>query len=212
MNRKSFAPGAVLAPIPVVMVSCGTESQHNIITIAWTGIVNSNPPMTYISVRKERYSHRMILERGNFVINLVNEELVRAADWCGVKSGRDIDKFEAMNLHPVPSEKITAPGIAESPFSLECTVDRVIELNSHDMILARIVRMSAAECFVDTTGRIRLDRMKLVAYNHGEYVGLNAHGLGQYGESVIKPSTRKKKNAIWRQKQRMRKKTKKQGR
>lgn len=193
MSKKSFKGGAMLNPVPAVMVSCGS-SKPNIITIAWTGIVNSNPPMTYISVRKERYSHSIIKNTGEFVINLCNEQLAFATDYCGVRSGRDIDKFKEMKLTSEKAEIVRCPMIKESPVNIECRVREVIELGSHDMFLADIIKVHVDEEYIDENNRIRLDRAALVAYNHGEYFGLKRQPLGRFGFSVMKPKTRKRLN------------------
>ena len=193
MSKKSFKGGAMLNPVPAVMVSCGS-SKPNIITIAWTGIVNSNPPMTYISVRKERYSHSIIKNTGEFVINLCSEQLAFATDYCGVRSGRDIDKFKEMKLTPQKSEIVRCPMIKESPVNIECRVREVIELGSHDMFLADIIKVHVDEEYIDENNRIRLDKAALVAYNHGEYFGLKRQPLGRFGFSVMKPKTRKRLN------------------
>lgn len=193
MSKKSFKGGAMLNPVPAVMVSCGS-SKPNIITIAWTGIVNSNPPMTYISVRKERYSHSIIKNTGEFVINLCNEQLAFATDYCGVRSGRDIDKFKEMKLTSENAEIVRCPMIKESPVNIECRVREVIELGSHDMFLADIIKVHVDEEYIDENNRIRLDRAALVAYNHGEYFGLKRQPLGRFGFSVMKPKTRKRLN------------------
>lgn len=193
MGKKTFKGGAMLNPVPAVMVSCG-NSRPNIITIAWTGIVNSNPPMTYISVRKERYSHDIIKDTGEFVINLCTEELVFATDYCGVRSGRDTDKFKEMKLTPEKSEMLRCPMIKESPVNIECRVREVAELGSHDMFIADILKVHVDEQYIDKSGRIRLDKASLVAYNHGEYFGLKRQPLGRFGFSVMKPKTRKRIN------------------
>ena len=140
MGKRSFKGGAMLNPVPAVMVSCGSR-KPNIITIAWTGIVNSNPPMTYISVRKERYSHNIIESTGEFVINLCSEELAFATDFCGVRSGRDTDKFKEMKLTPERAEIVRCPMIKESPVNIECRVREIIELGSHDMFIADILKV-----------------------------------------------------------------------
>lgn len=144
MGKRSFKGGAMLNPVPAVMVSCGSR-KPNIITIAWTGIVNSNPPMTYISVRKERYSHNIIENTGEFVINLCSEELAFATDFCGVRSGRDTDKFKEMKLTPERAEIVGCPMIKESPVNIECRVREIIELGSHDMFIADILRVHVDE-------------------------------------------------------------------
>ena len=193
MGKRSFKGGAMLNPVPAVMVSCGSR-KPNIITIAWTGIVNSNPPMTYISVRKERYSHSIIENAGEFVINLCSEELAFATDFCGVRSGRDTDKFKEMKLTPERAEIVRCPMIKESPVNIECRVREIIELGSHDMFIADILKVHVDEQYIDRSGRIRLDQASLVAYNHGEYFGLKRQPIGKFGFSVMKPKTRKRIN------------------
>ena len=193
MGKRSFKGGAMLNPVPAVMVSCGSR-KPNIITIAWTGIVNSNPPMTYISVRKERYSHNIIESTGEFVINLCSEELAFATDFCGVRSGRDTDKFKEIKLTPERAEAVRCPMIKESPVNIECRVREIIELGSHDMFIADILRVHVDEQYIDQADRIRLDQASLVAYNHGEYFGLKRQPIGKFGFSVMKPKTRKRIN------------------
>ena len=195
MAKRQFSPGAMINPVPVVMVSCGDMQKPNIITIAWTGIINSDPPMTYVSIRKERYSHHIIEESGEFVINLVSEDLAFAADWCGVKSGRDFDKFKEQKLTPQASSVVSCPSIAESAVNIECKVKEIKELGSHDMFIAEIVNVSADEKIIDEKGAIRLDRAKLVAYNHGHYYPLKRDEIGRFGYSVMKPKTRRKYEA-----------------
>ena len=199
MKRRVLSSGAVMAPVPAVMVSCGREGETpNIITIAWTGIVNSNPPMTYISVRKERFSHDIIADTKEFVINLTTEELAFATDWCGVKSGRDFDKFREQKLTPVTSEKVSCPSIGESPLSIECRVTEVKELGSHDMFLAEIVSMTAQEELMDENGELHLEKAGLMAYSHGHYFPVSSREIGRFGYSVMKPKTRKKYEAAKR--------------
>ena len=193
MGKRSFKGGAMLNPVPAVMVSCGNR-KPNIITIAWTGIVNSNPPMTYISVRKERYSHNIIESTGEFVINLCSEKLAFATDFCGVRSGRDTDKFKEMKLTPERAEAVRCPMIKESPVNIECRVREIIELGSHDMFIADILKVHVDEQYIDQADRIRLDQASLVAYNHGEYFGLKRQPIGKFGFSVMKPKTRKRIN------------------
>ena len=193
-KKKTFKPGAVLSPVPAVLVSCGSGEEKNIITIAWTGIVNSEPPMTYISVRKSRYSHAIIKQSGEFVINLVNEPLTFAADYCGVKSGRDVDKFKEMKLTAIDGESTNCPMIAEAPVNLECKVRDIYEYPSHDMFVAEIVNMHVSEDLVDEKGKIDLETARLVAYVHGEYFGIKKAPLGRFGYSVMKPKTRKRIN------------------
>ena len=182
----------MLNPVPAVMVSCGNEEKHNIITVAWTGIVNSEPPMTYVSVRKERFSHGIIKENGEFTINITTEDLAFATDFCGVRSGRDVDKFKEMKLTPQPGEKVACPSIKESPVNLECKVREIHEYGSHDMFVADIVNVRVDEKLMDEKGRIRLDLAGLVAYNHGEYFALKRTPLGKFGYSVMKAKTKKR--------------------
>jgi flavin reductase (DIM6/NTAB) family NADH-FMN oxidoreductase RutF len=192
MSKLNFKPGTMLNPVPAVMVSCGTEEEHNIITVAWTGIVNSEPPMTYVSVRKQRHSHDMIAKTGEFVINMTTEKLAFATDYCGVRSGRDVDKFKEQNLTPVKGEKVNCPVIKESPVNLECKVVEVHEYGSHDMFVAEIVNVQVDEELMDERGRIRLDQAGPLAYNHGEYFGLKKTPIGKFGYSVMKPKTKKR--------------------
>ncbi len=198
--KKTFKPGAVMAPLPVVMVSCGTGDEKNIITIAWSGIVNSNPPYTYISVRRERHSHDIIEKNGEFVINLVNRDMVKACDWCGVKSGAKLDKWKEMNLTPARADEVTCPMIAESPMNLECKVIEVHKYPSHDLFVAEIVAMHVSEELVDEKGRIALDRAELVSYCHGEYIPLAKKAIGTFGFSVMKRRTKKRRAADKREK------------
>lgn len=185
-QREMWKPGNMLYPVPAVMVSCGRmEEKPNIITVAWAGTVCSDPPMLSISVRKERYSYKMIQESGEFVVNLVNEDLVFAADFCGVKSGRETDKYKEMKLDPLPSRHILAPGIAQSPVCLECKVRQQIPLGSHDLFLAEILGVSVDGRYLDKSGRFCLNRCKLAAYSHGEYFALGEK-LGSFGYSVRK--------------------------
>lgn len=191
MKKVNWKPGTLIYPLPAVIVSCGhNEEEYNLITIAWTGTVNSNPPMCYISVRKERHSYDIIRKTGDFVINLTTEELVRQTDWCGVRSGRDYKKFEEMKLTAAPSIKIGAPIIAESPLNIECTVKEVIPLGSHDMFLAEVVNIQVSDQFFDDHGAFRLDKAGLLAYSHGQYYTLGKK-LGKFGFSVEKKKTKK---------------------
>ena len=180
MGRQTWRGGAMLAPVPPAMVSCGTEEKPNILTIAWTGIISTVPPRTYISVRPERFSHGLIRESGEFVINLCPASLVRAADFCGMYTGAKVDKFARLGLHPLPSQKVSAPSIAECPLSLECRVFEVKELGSHDMFLADIVAVTVDEALLDQNGKLRLDRAELAAYAHGDYYALGRR-LGSFG-------------------------------
>ncbi len=186
----------MLYPLPAVMVSCGREGETpNIITVAWAGNVCTNPPMLSISVRKERFSHGIIKDTGEFVVNLVGKDLVKAADWCGVRSGRDFDKFKEMHLTPQDSRMVICPGIAESPVNIECKVHHILELGSHDMIIGEVLCVTVDDKFMDDKGRFDLGAADLIAYSHGEYFELGKK-LGKFGYSVArkpsKPQTKKK--------------------
>ena len=174
-------------PIPAVMISCGSNTEeHNIITISWTGTVNTDPAMCYISIRKERHSHEIIKRTKEFVINLTTKDLAFATDWCGVKSGRDFNKFKEMKLTPEKALKVSAPLIKESPVNIECVVTQIIELGSHDMFLAKIVAVNAEERFLDkNTGAFDLRQTEPIAYLHGNYYGLGEK-VGKFGYSVRK--------------------------
>lgn len=182
----------MISPVPAVMVSCGdANGQKNIITIAWTGTICSEPAMCYISVRKERHSYSMIKESGQFVINLTTEALARATDWCGVRSGRDFDKFAYCGLTVEKCEHVAAPAIAESPVNIECRVKQIIELGSHDMFIAEVLGVMVDESLLDPeSGKLDLSRAKLLGYAHGEYYALGEK-LGTFGWTV-KGSTLKK--------------------
>lgn len=189
MAKQIWKPGNMLYPVPAVLVSAADNAgRDNLITIAWTGTVCSDPPMTYISVRKERFSHHMIEESREFVINLVTERLTKAADFCGVRSGQDVDKFDKMGLTREKSLTVKAPAVAESPVNIECSVTQVLELGSHDMFLAKVNSVSVDERLIDENGRLDLKRAGLAAYSHGEYLALGRR-IGSFGFSV-----RKKKN------------------
>lgn len=190
MAKLQWKPGTLLAPAPPALVSCGTMEEHNVLTAAWTGIVNSEPPMTYVSIRPQRHSHGIIKAKGEFVINLPTEAIVRATDLCGVKSGRDVDKFELAGLTAEPSNLVAAPGIAECPISLECKVREVFSLGSHDMFLADIVAVDVDPKYVDEKGALHMEKANLLAYAHGSYYGLGK-ALGTFGFSVRKKPVKK---------------------
>lgn len=190
---KEHWKGSVLtAPLPPALVSCGTPEEPNVLTVAWTGVLCTRPPVTYISVRPERYSHDIIKRTGEFVINLPVKELVRAVDLCGVKSGRDTDKFALTGLTAVASAEVGAPSVAECPVSLECRVREIIPLGSHDMFTADIVSVGAAKELIDGKGRLALEKAGLLAYSHGAYFSLGEQ-LGTFGYSVRKSSKRRKR-------------------
>ena len=186
MAKQTWKPGNMIYPIPAVMVSVTDgKGQDDIITVAWTGTICTNPPMAYISVRPERFSYHMIKETGEFVINLTTEELAAATDYCGVRSGRDVDKFKEMNLHKSISKVVKAPGIEESPVNIECCVKEIKELGSHHMFIAEVVSVNIDDKYMDKTGKFNLNKAGLVSYSHGEYFELGKK-LGKFGYSVAK--------------------------
>ena len=193
--RTDWKPGTLIYPLPAVLVSCGaTPDEWNLLTIAWTGTVCSDPPMCSISVRPERHSYELIRRTGEFVINLTTRDMARATDWCGVRSGRDYDKFRETGLTPLPAAHVAAPLIEESPVNIECRVKQVIPLGSHDLFLAEVVGIEVDPAYIDEqTGRFRMDRAGLIAYAHGAYYELGKQ-LGTFGWSVRKrPAVRRRK-------------------
>ena len=191
MSKIKWKGGALLAPVPPALITCGTVDTPNVMTAAWTGILNTHPPKTYVSIRPSRHSYGLIKESGEFVINLTTKELVRAADFCGVRSGKDTDKFAACSITAEPSSEINAPSLAESPLSLECRVTDIIPLGTHDMFMADIVAVTVNEELITGDGKLHLDKCGLVAYAHGEYYELGKK-LGFFGFSVQKKKKRKK--------------------
>ena len=193
-KKQSWKPGTLIYPLPAVLVSCGEKpEEYNLLTIAWTGTVCTNPPMCYISVRKERHSYDIIRRTGEFVINITTEELAKATDWCGVRSGRDENKWEAMGLTPMVTEHVKAPIVAESPLSICCRVRQVVELGSHDMFIADVVGIEADERYIDPeTGKFSLDKARPIVYSHGEYFTLGKL-IGHFGWSVRKKRTKQRK-------------------
>ena len=186
MSKEVWKPGNMLYPLPAVMVTVGDGNGcDNIITIAWTGTINSSPAMVSISVRKSRYSHELLSKNGQFVINLVTRELAFAMDYCGVKSGRDVDKFEQMKLTKGKSDKVLVPNIVESPVNIECEVKQVIELGSHDMFLAEVKAVQVDSSYMDEDVRFDLEKADLIAYSHGIYYSLGEK-IGKFGYSVQK--------------------------
>ena len=190
MSKVKWKGGALLAPVPPTIVTCGTVEKPNALTVAWTGILNTHPPKTYVSVRPGRYSYNLIKESGEFVINLTSKDLVRAADFCGVRSGRDMDKLAACGITAEESTEVGAPSLAESPLSIECRVTDVLPLGTHDMFMADVVAVTVKEELLDQDGKLRLDKSGLVAYSHGEYFELGKK-LGFFGFSVQKKKKRK---------------------
>ncbi len=192
MAKQHWRPGNMLYPVPAVMVSCGRKDEKpNIITVAWAGTVCSDPAMLSVSVRPERYSYDIIKETGEFVVNLVTKDLVYATDYCGVKSGRDVDKYKEMGLTPLASQKISAPGIAESPVNIECKVVQESALGSHTMFVGEVVNVTVEDKYLNETGKFELNSTGLVSYSHGEYF-LLGEKLGKFGYSVQRKKKDKK--------------------
>lgn len=187
MAKVTLRAGALLAPVPPVMVSCGNMEVSNILTIAWTGMLNTIPPKTYISVRPSRHSYQMIKESGEFVINLTPASLVKVADFCGIYTGKKVDKFERCGLTKLEASQVACPIIAECPLALECRVTDIIPLGTHDMIVADVLCVDVSEELLDKSGRLCLERAGLAAYVHGEYFELGKK-LGEFGFSARKPS------------------------
>ena len=197
MSKIQWKGSTLLAPVPAALVSCGTMENPNALTVAWTGITCSDPPMTYISVCPERYSYEIIKNSGEFVINLTTGAMARATDFCGVRSGREMDKLAAAGLTAEPANAVSAPVITQSPLSLECRVRQIIPLGSHDMFLAEIVAVDVEEKLLDEAGKLRLEKAGLMAYSHGEYFAMGKK-IGSFGYSVRKkrpknPNGKKKK-------------------
>ena len=185
MAKQTWKGSTLLNPEPPVLVSCGSMEAANLITIGWTGTICTQPSMVSISVRPERYSYQLIKDSGEFVINLPTRKLVRAVDWCGVKSGRDYDKFAEMKLTPLPASTVSCPILAESPVNLECQVTQVIPLGSHDLFLAKVTAVDVDKALLDEKGKLCLERADLIVYSHGEYFSLGKR-LGTFGYSVRK--------------------------
>jgi len=185
MAKINFKPGNMLYPLPAVLVSCANNGKTNLITIAWTGTVCTNPPMVSISVRPERYSYSMIKESGEFIINLTTKALANATDYCGVRSGRDVDKWKECHLTPIPADTVSCPLIAESPVNIECQVTEIKELGSHHMFLAKVTAVHVDDRYMDEKNTFHLNNCDLLAYSHGTYFTLG-DSLGGFGCSVRK--------------------------
>ena len=185
MGKVTWKPGTFLYPLPAVMVSCGTMEKSNIITVAWTGILNTNPPMVYISVRPSRYSYHLIKEQGEFIINLTNKNLARATDWCGVKTGAKVDKFKEMKLHKEKAKFVKCPMIKESPVSVECKVKEIKDLGSHHMFIAEVLAINSDEKYIDEKGAFDISKCDLISYSNGHYYQLGKK-IGRFGFSVQK--------------------------
>ena len=194
MSKQSWKPGTLIYPLPAVLVTTGaTPEEYNMLTIAWTGTICTDPPMCYISVRKERHSYDIIRRTGEFCINLTTEAMAHATDWCGVRSGRNEDKWKATGLTPMTNPHVSAPIIAESPLSICCRVREVKELGSHDMFIADVVGVEADDRFIDPeTGKFSLDKANPIVYSHGEYYSLGKL-IGHFGWSVRKKTTKRRK-------------------
>lgn len=192
MAKVTWKPGTFLYPLPAVMVSCGTMEESNIITVAWTGIMNTDPAMVYISVRPSRHSYKIIKESGEFVINLTTENLAYATDWCGVKTGDKVDKFKEMHLTKEHAKFVKCPMIKESPVSVECKVKEIKELGSHHMFIAEVLCINADEKYIDEKGAFDISKCNLIAYSNGNYYSLGKK-IGKFGFSVQKNKKRRKK-------------------
>lgn len=192
MTKQIWKPGTLVYPIPVVMVSCGdyAKGEKNIITVAWTGTINSDPAMVYISVRPERHSYSIIKRTKEFVINLTTKDLTYKTDYCGVKSGKDIDKFKELGLTDKKANKLNCPIIDESPINIECKVKNIIELGSHHMFIGEVVSNMADEKYIDETGRFNFEKSNPICYSHGQYYALGEY-LGKFGYSVKKNLNKK---------------------
>lgn len=188
--KQNWKPGTMIYPLPAVLVSCGNKDRSNLITVAWTGTICTNPALCYISVRPERYSWGLIKEHMEFTINLTTTAMARHTDWCGVKSGADVDKWKTTGLTPEEGVEVSCPSVAESPLSIECRVREIIHLGSHDMMIGEVLNVRADESLIDpATGRFKLEEAGLMAYSHGHYYSLGEE-LGHFGFSVKKPSTK----------------------
>ncbi len=185
MSKTIWKPGTFVYPIPAVMVSCGTMEKSNIITVAWTGVINSDPAMVYISVRPSRYSYNIIKETGEFAINLTTEDLAYATDWCGVRSGAKYDKFKEMKLTKEKGKYVKCPLIKESPVSIECKVKKIQELGSHHMFIAEVLSIDADEKYIDEKGAFDITKCKLISYSNGKYFSTGKK-IGKFGYSVEK--------------------------
>lgn len=191
MSRKIWKAGTFVYPIPAALISCGTMEKSNILTIAWTGIINTDPAMVYISVRPNRYSYNIIKKNKEFVINLTNKDLAFATDWCGVRSGKDYDKFKEMKLHKEKAKFVKCPIIKESPVAVECKVKEIVELGSHHMFIAEVLSIDADEKYMDDKGSFDISKCNLIAYANGGYYPLGKK-IGKFGYSVQRKKKKKK--------------------
>ena len=192
MARTYWKPGTIIYPLPAVMVSCGENpEEYNIITIAWTGTINSDPPMCYISVRPGRHSYDIIKRTGEYVINLTTKKLAKATDWCGCRSGRKYDKWKEMNLTPAPAKIVKAPIIEESPVNIECVVKDIVELGSHHMFISEVVSVSVDDEYLNENNAFSFSKANPLVYSHGHYFGMGEK-IGKFGWSVEKKKKKKK--------------------
>ncbi|MBC3889791.1 flavin reductase family protein [Acetobacterium paludosum] len=185
MSKIKWPGSALLAPVPPVLVTCGEDETINVLTVGWVGVLNTKPPMTYISLRPSRLSHEIISETREFTINLSTVDLVKAVDFCGVRSGRDVNKIELMGLELNPGDSVKSPMLADSPLSMECRVKEIISLGTHDLFISEILAVHVQETLIDTNGKLHLDKAELLAYVHGEYFGLGTK-YGTFGYTVRK--------------------------
>ena len=193
MSKVTWKSGTFIYPLPAVMVSCGTMEESNIITVAWTGIINTDPAMCYISVRPTRHSYEMIKKTGEFVINLTTKDLAYATDWCGVKTGAKVDKFKEMKLTKEKANFVNCPMIKESPVSVECKVKEIRELGSHHMFVAEILGINADEKYINENGAFDISKCDLIAYSNGNYYSLGKK-IGRFGFSLQKKKKTEKKS------------------
>ncbi len=191
MEKEVWKPGTFIYPLPAVMVSCGKNENANIITVAWTGVINTNPAMVYISVRPERYSYHLIKQTKEFVINLTNRKLAYATDWCGVKTGAKVDKFKEMKLTKQKAQFVSCPLISESPVSIECRVKQIKKMGSHDMFLAEVLSIDAAKQYIDEKGYFSIEKCDLISYSNGNYYTMGKP-IGKFGFSVQKKKRKSK--------------------
>lgn len=190
MSKMMWKPGTMVYPLPAIMVSCGTMEKSNIITVAWTGTICTDPAKTYVSIRPERYSYNMIKESGEFVINLTTKDLAYATDWCGVRSGEKYDKFKEMKLTKEKLQNVSCPAIKESPVSIECKVKEIQKLGSHDMFVAEILSINAEENYIDDKGAFDITKCNLISYANGKYF-TQGKKVGTFGFSVKKMDKQK---------------------
>ncbi len=192
MAKVSWKPGAMLSPVPPVLVSCSDGERDNLITVGWTGIICTEPAKTYISLRPERFSYEIISKSREFIINLPSSHIIRSIDFCGVRSGRKLDKFKECRLTKEKATQVACPAVAESPISIECRVTDIVKLGTHDMFMADIIAVNVDERYIDEKGKLRIEQCSLAAYAHGSYFALGKK-IGSFGYSVKKKQTKNRK-------------------